>query len=97
MNEPTLLKRHQTDISLKNWREQEKLALELLQVVGALRFDKAIELTIFRRAIYDTRASTLINNHSYAKRYSSKEITIAYPRRKCDFIMYRLIISEIYI
>lgn len=74
---PTLLIRNQTDASLQNWREQEKLALELLKIVGELRFDKAIELTVFRRNIYDTSTTTLINNHLYAKRYTDKEIDIA--------------------
>lgn len=76
MSESILLIRNQTDTSLQHWREQEKLALELLATVGTLRFDKAIELTLFQRNIYDTRTTTLLNNHLYAKRYTSKEVTV---------------------
>jgi len=76
MSVSTLLIRNQTDTSLQNWREQEKLALELLTIVGALRFDKAIELTLFQRNIYDTSTTTLLNNHLYAKRYTDKEVTV---------------------
>jgi len=63
MSTSTLLIRNQTDSALQQWREQEKSALELLKIVGALRFDKAIELTLFRRNIYDTGTTTLINNN----------------------------------
>jgi len=73
----TLQIRKQTDTSLQNWRNQEKLALNLLQVVGELRFDKAIELTLFQRNIYDSKTTTVLNNHLYAKRYTAQEVTIA--------------------
>lgn len=76
MSASKLLIRNQTDSSLQHWREQEKLALELLKIVGELRFDKAIELTLFRRNIYDTRTTTLINNHLFAKRYTEKKIDV---------------------
>lgn len=76
MENLTLILRDETDTSLQNWREQEKQALELLQIVGALRFDKAIELTLFRRAIYDTRTTTILNNHRYAARYTDKAVTV---------------------
>lgn len=77
MSSTTTLIRNQTDASLQHWREQEKLALELLKIVGTLRFDKAIELTLFRRKIYDTSTTTLLNNHLYAKRYTDQKIEVA--------------------
>jgi len=77
MSSSTLLIRNQTDSSLQHWREQEKLALELLKIVGTLRFDNAIDLTLFRRNIYDTSTTTLLNNHLYAKRYTDKVIDVA--------------------
>ncbi len=64
------------DSSLKKWREKEKKALELLRIVGELRFDKAVELILFRRDIYDARPSELINNHLYAINYLERPITI---------------------
>lgn len=62
--------------SLKKWREKEKKALELLQIVGELRFDRAIELVIFRRDIYDARPSELLNDHLFAENYAQKPISV---------------------
>lgn len=76
MKEETILIRDQTDSSLNNWREKEKIALELLQIVGELRFDRAIELILFRRNIYDTRTSTLLNNHLVANRYTERLLSV---------------------
>lgn len=76
MNEKELLLRNQTDEALSNWHIKEKSALELLQIVGELRFDKSIELLIFRRPIYDSRPSEVINNLQHAKNYIDQEISI---------------------
>lgn len=69
MKEKNLLIRDQNDTALEEWRELEKTALELLKIVGELRFDKSIELIIFHRAIYDCRPSELINHHLLTKKY----------------------------
>ena len=42
----------QTDLALKDWREKEKSALELSKLVGDLRFDRSIELVIFRKDLH---------------------------------------------
>ncbi len=66
----------EVDTSLKRWREKEKKALELLRIVGELRFDKSIELILFRRDIYDARPSEVINHHLYASNYVDEPISI---------------------
>ena len=76
MNDKEQLLRSQTDESLKDWRIKQKSALELLQIVGDLRFDKSIELVLFRRPIYDARPSEVINNLGHAISYISGPITI---------------------
>ncbi len=76
MNEKKLLIRDQNNSSLQQWHEQEKTALELLQVVGELRFDKSVELILFRRDIYDTRPSVLIDNHKHGRNYVEQIISI---------------------
>lgn len=68
--------RKETDHELQNWREDEKKALELLQIVGELRFDRSIELLIFRNGIYDTRPSEVLNMHLFASNYVNTPITI---------------------
>ena len=76
MEQETFLIRDETNISLNRWREQEKTALQLLQIVGELRFDKSVELVLFRRDIYDTRTSTLLNVHLVAEKYISRPISV---------------------
>ncbi|MCR9286422.1 MAG: glyceraldehyde-3-phosphate dehydrogenase [Bacteroidetes bacterium] len=76
MNNDNLLLRSITDSSLNRWRKKEKTALELLQIVGELRFDKSIELVLFRRDIYDARPSEVLHDHLHSKNYSDKKISI---------------------
>jgi glyceraldehyde 3-phosphate dehydrogenase len=70
------IKNH-SEVALKDWREKEKLALELLQIVGELRFDRSIELVFFRRDIYDTRPSQLIQYHDWSINYAEKPLKVA--------------------
>lgn len=71
-----LLLRKHTDATLDTWRKKEKMALKLIKLVGDLRFDKSIELVLFRRDIYDTRPSQLLANHLLAQNYIGDSITI---------------------
>lgn len=63
-------------MSLENWRDMEKAALELLNIVGELRFDRSIELVLFRRNIYDSRPSEVLNDHLFAKNYVKQPISV---------------------
>ncbi len=76
MDNKEMLIRNQTDVALKDWREKEKKALELLRIVGDLRFDKSIELSLFRQSIYDARPSEVLNDHLFAKNYVKQPISI---------------------
>ncbi len=64
------------DAELARWREQEKTALDLLQVTGELRFDKGVDLTLFRQQIYDTRPSEVIRAHQRSTDYSKRPINV---------------------
>ena len=66
----------QFESHLSTWREDEKSALELLKIVGDLRFDRSIEIILFRRDIYDSRPTEVMNDHLFAKNYSKQPITI---------------------
>lgn len=66
----------QFESHLSSWREEEKSALELLKIVGELRFDRSVEIIIFRRDIYDARPSEILNDHLFAKNYSQQAITV---------------------
>jgi len=72
----TTLQSSRTEASLRHWREKEKIALNLLHIVGSLRFDRSVELVLFRNAIYDTRPSELISLHDKAKNYHSDSVPV---------------------
>ena len=74
MNDKNLLLRKEADSSLREWHEKEKTALELLQIVGDLRFDRSVELLLFRRDIYDARPSEVLNIHKYSTNYTSETV-----------------------
>ncbi len=63
-------------MTLEHWRDMEKAALELLKIVGELRFDRSIELILFRRNIYDSRPSEVLNDHLFAKNYVKQPISV---------------------
>ena len=76
MNKQDISLNTKNNVDLANWRKMEKAALELLTVVGELRFDKSVELILFRRSIYDSRPSEVLNDHLFAKNYVKKPITV---------------------
>lgn len=65
-----------TEAILHNWREEEKTAFELLKIAGELRFDKSVDLVIFRRDIYGVSTSTLLKYHLLAENYHAASITV---------------------
>ena len=65
-----------TELALQQWREKEKKALELSKIVGELRFDRSIELLLFRRDLYDVRPTEIINYHLFAKNYVDTDLSI---------------------
>lgn len=76
MTDRELLIRSQSETSLKSWREKEKIALDLLKIVGDLRFDRSIEIVLFRRNIYDARPSKVLDDHLFATNYINKPISV---------------------
>lgn len=66
----------QKDAALSSWREQEKQSLELLNILGDLRFDKNVELIYFHHDLYDSRPSQLLNTLLFSKKYTNTPIEI---------------------
>lgn len=66
----------QLNATLATWRQEEKMALELLQLVGELRFNRSIDLVLFRREIYDARPSVVLNDHQLATNYGAQPLNI---------------------
>ena len=61
---------------LNDWIEHEKAALDLINVVGKLWFERSIELILFRNQLVDRSASEILNLHLYAKNILKKPITV---------------------
>jgi len=61
---------------LGSWIEQEKAAIELIKAVGALWFEKSVELIIFRNQLIDRSSSEIMNLHLYAKQMVKQQINI---------------------
>ena len=63
-------------IQLEDWVGREKSAIELVKVVGDLWYEKSVELVIFRRPLFDRRASQILNFHEYARNVVKKPISV---------------------
>lgn len=64
------------DAALSKWREQEKKSLELLSLLGDLRFDKNVEMIYFHHDLYDSRPSELLNTLKFSTKYTDSPISI---------------------
>jgi glyceraldehyde 3-phosphate dehydrogenase len=64
------------EAQLNDWITQEKAALDLINVVGKLWFEKSIELVLYRNQLVDRSASQIMNLHQYAKDIVKKPITV---------------------
>ena len=61
---------------LNSWIESEKAAVELINVIGNLWFDKSVELIIFRNQLVDRSASEILNLHLYALNIIKQPINV---------------------
>lgn len=98
-NFPIMLTKYQSEF--QNWIEKEKKAVELLNVVGQLWFDRSIELVLFRKPLFDVGSSEILAYHQYAKEISSKDISIyetlelAHVIAKCNLAPSRVDIGRL--
>ncbi len=69
-----MLNKYQSEF--QNWIEKEKKALELINVVGKLWFDRSIELVLFRKPLFDVGSSEILAHHQYAKEVTGKDISV---------------------
>ncbi len=76
MKEGNLLIRQEVDHSLDEWRNDEKLALELQKITGELRFNRSIELVLFGEIIHNSKTSEVLNAHRMAERFSPQKYTV---------------------
>src|SRR5690554_264923 len=61
---------------LEIWISKEKAAESLINAVGHLLYDKAVELVLFRNHLVDTSVSEVLNLHKYAADVVEKPIDV---------------------
>ncbi len=92
-------KKYQTEFN--QWIEKEKKALELLSIVGRLRFDRSVELVLFRKPLFDVSSSEVLAHHQYARQITGKEISVyetlelAQAMLKCNLAPSRIDIGRL--
>ncbi|HQT24754.1 MAG: glyceraldehyde-3-phosphate dehydrogenase [Sphingobacteriales bacterium 17-39-43] len=59
-----------------SWIDKEKKAIELINIVGKLWFDRSIELLLFRKPLFDIGSSEILAHHQYARTIVNKNISI---------------------
>jgi len=69
-----MLKKYENEFS--SWIDKEKKAIELINVVGKLWFDRSIELVLFRKPLFDIGSSEILAHHQYARQLINKNISI---------------------
>lgn len=69
-----MLNKYQSEF--QNWIEKEKKAIELINIVGRLWFDRSVELVLFRKPLFDVGSSEILAHHQYAKEISGKDISV---------------------
>ncbi len=61
---------------LKSHIERERAAVKLQSKVGALLYDKGIELVLFRNHLTDVTISEILNLHEYAGKVVNRPIDV---------------------
>jgi glyceraldehyde 3-phosphate dehydrogenase len=64
------------DRELLDWRGLQKDALRLIKIAGDLKFDRAVDLVIFRKNISDARPSEIISYHKYSESYGHEALDL---------------------
>lgn len=76
MSTDTIASNKGFEAELNDWIAQEKAAIQLMSIVGTLRFDKAVELIIFRLPLHDSSVSEILSQHDYARKVVGKNISV---------------------
>lgn len=64
------------DKSLRTWMDDEKAAIEFINVIGKLWFDKSIELILLRSQLIDRGAGKVLNKHVRAETILKKPVRV---------------------
>lgn len=62
--------------TLEDWISDEKAAIELINLIGRLWFNKSVELILFRNKLFDRNSSQILKLHQYARNFVKQPITV---------------------
>ena len=64
------------ETSLNEYVKQERTAVELINSIGKMMFDKGVELVFFRHHLVDVSISEFLNLFDYAEKVVQKPLSI---------------------
>lgn len=69
-----MLTTYQTEFH--RWIDQERKAMELMNLVGKLWLDRSTELLLFRQPLFGVSGSEILARHEHAKKISGQDIAV---------------------
>jgi len=72
---------------LETWISKEKAAVELINAVGHLLYDKSVELVLFRNHLVNTSVSQVLQLHKYAAEVVEKPIDVFVTSELANILM----------
>lgn len=64
------------DDELKVWVDQKRAAIDLMNSIGRLMYERSVELVLFRNPLLDTNISEILNLHRYAGEVVNRPVDI---------------------
>ena len=71
-----MINQNSYDKQLNSWIDNEKIAANLLNLVGQLMYDRGIEIVLFRQNILDVGVTELMRLVSYAENVVERKIKL---------------------
>ena len=71
-----MINQNSYDKQLSNWIDNEKIAANLLNLVGQLMYDKGIEIVLFSQNILDVGVTELMRLVSYAENLLREKLNL---------------------
>jgi len=75
-NQTTIEGSNSFETNLYKWVEQEKKAVDLMNTIGHLIYDKAVELVLFRHHLVDSSVSEILKKHKNVQNYTNLPVSI---------------------
>lgn len=64
------------DDELKVWVDQKRAAIDLMNSIGRLMYERSVELVLFRNPLLDTNISEILNLHRYAGEVVNRPVDV---------------------